>query len=654
MGFLERSRSLRRKETPFMRKKNDEASTAQQAENVDVERDMQRTVKSAHGQKDSTWKGTQTPPSDLPRPCTASKVTIQEAQPEVQMPNSARNFAESLAFKLPNKPSRRMSMTPSPRTTTTKLTLHANHSTPGVALENSRSPKRSMTTPIEPLPTLTKKEEKPLETVAPPPKAEAPSAAPRKEPHLRKSKSGTWRSFFSRKQSKPPLPDFNPADIAPPPALPKVSTKSSVPAIPVKDGKKLDRNSISVDKTRAAQNQTSTRAQVTKSIGDTSALPQLKAANLLALEPPPRSTARSPSAESAVSQYFDAASQNSGPSLPVTPLEGHSQRRLNVNIPAVEMERYSVMFEKLLKPQPSLMDRRQTMVKQLNLSDQPSGRLAPESPALQRRATSPNLSCRTPMAAEMNGDSSQVATPVPIYRASNTPRLLRSQTAPPGALETTGHGYEQKSQAHSTTNNSSACSTSSHMWSDASRPQTPASDAESFVSFDVNDVDDDDNEDSGDEDDENDDTGVYVHDAVAMQATPLFKDSHWRNDTPVMSCAPPIPPKALGRRSPPSFELEKQAATINRPHPPRTSSLDDNAAKRKTQIGPQIGIARKISVVRRAAPNSRLSVPSPPQAKSPAALDPTSPMPVFSKQPLRPKLVDVRNRKSTLVVLDEA
>jgi hypothetical protein len=185
------------------------------------------------------------------------------------------------------------------------------------------------------------------------------------------------------------------------------------------------------------------------------------------------------------------------------------------------------------------------------------------------------------------------------------------------------------------------------MWSDASRPQTPASDAESFVSFDVNDIDDD----SGDEDDEHDDTGVYIHDAVAMQATTLFKDTHWRNDIPVMS-APPIPPKALGRQSPPAFERERQVTTIDRPHPPRTSSLDDTAAKRRT-IGPTIGIARKISVVRRASPGG-LTVPSPAKAKSPAALDPTTPMPVFSKQPLRPKLVDVRNRKSTLVVLDEA
>lgn len=59
--------------------------------------------------------------------------------------------------------------------------------------------------------------------------------------------------------------------------------------------------------------------------------------------------------------------------MPATPLEGPTQRRLNVNIPAVEMERYSVMFEKLLKPQASLMERRQTIVKQLNLPNQPSG-----------------------------------------------------------------------------------------------------------------------------------------------------------------------------------------------------------------------------------------------------------------------------------------
>jgi hypothetical protein len=251
------------------------------------------------------------------------------------------------------------------------------------------------------------------------------------------------------------------------------------------------------------------------------------------------------------------------------------------------------------------------------------------------------------MTAQMTGDGSQVATPVPVHR-EDAPRLLRSQTAPPGALTSTRHGCAQQSHAPSTTNNSSACSTDSLMWSDASRPQTPASDAESFVSFDVNEVDDD----SGDEDDDHDDIGVYIHDAVAMQATSLFKETHWRNDTPVMS-APPIPPKALGRQSPPTFKVKPQAATIERPHPPRTSSLDDTAAKRKT-IGPTIGVARKISVVRRGAPAGGLSVPSPAKPKSPAALDPTTPVPVFSKQPLRPKLVDVRNRKSTLVVLDEA
>ncbi|THX90334.1 hypothetical protein D6D05_00528 [Aureobasidium pullulans] len=644
-----------------MRKKQDDTPTTQ-GRDLDTERDVQRAIKSAHSHKDSTWKGFQTASTDLSRPRTASKAPTQDINSQLPPPPSARNFPDPRTFKLPNGPSRRMSMTPSPRTTTPGLTIHANHSTPGIGFESPRNPKRSMTTPINALPTLNKREDKAAEPSATS-KTEAASAAPRKEPHLRKSKSGTWRSFFSRKQSKPPIPDFNPADIAPPPALPKapskdkdsakssihskISSKDPVPAVPSKDGKKLHRNSISVDKTRDMQ-KASTRAQFTKSLGDPSALPRLKLENLSALEPPPsRSFARSPSAESTMSQYFDAASHTSGPSMPATPLEGPTQRRLNVNIPAVEMERYSVMFEKLLKPQASLMERRQTIVKQLNLPNQPSGGLAPESPALQRRATSPNLSCRTPVTAEMIGDGSQVATPVPIYRASNTPRLLRSQTAPPGALTPSRLGYEQQTKAPSTTNNSSACSTNSHMWSDASQPQTPASDAESFVSFDIND----DDEDSGD-DDEHDETKGYIHDAVAMQATPLFRDPHWRNDTPTMA-APPIPPKALGRRSPPAFELEQQAATINRPHPPRTSSLDDTAAKRKTRTGPQIGIARQISVVRRPQPGG-LTVPSPAKVKSPAMIDPSAPMPVFSKQPLRPKLVDVRNRKSTLVVLDEA
>ncbi|KAI5265287.1 hypothetical protein E4T47_08581 [Aureobasidium subglaciale] len=650
MGFLERSRSLRRKETPFMRQKQNETSSVQQSKDVEVEKDVQRVIRSAHSNKNSTWKESQT--SGSSRPPTSSRAHTQEAYPEMPPPTSTRNFPDPSSFKLPGGPPRRMSMTPSPRTTTNKLTLHANHSTPGIAYESPRNFKRSMTTPISPLLMAAKKEDKTTEAV-PQAKNETVSSAPRKEPHLRKSKSGTWRSFFSRKQSKPPLPDFNPADIAPPPALPKAlskksaSSKDALPTPPLKDGKKLDRNSISVDKTRGMQSQTSTRAQFTKSMGDPSALPQLKLANLSVLEPSSRSIARSPSAESAISQYFDAASYNSGPSLPVTPLEAPTQRRLNVNIPAVEMERYSVMFEKLLKPQTSLMERRQTMVKQLDLPDQPSGRLAPKSPALQRRATSPNLSCRTPITAEMIGGESQVATPVPICRTADAPRLLRSQTAPSGAPMASRHGYEQQNQAPSTTNNSSACSTSSRMWSDASQPQTPTSDTESFISFDVNDDDDD----SGDEDD-HDDTAIYIHDAVAMQATPLFKDPHWRNDTPVMS-APPIPPKALGRRSPPAYEPEQKETMIARPHPPRTSSLDDNAAKRKTMIGPQIGIARKISVVRRGTPGG-LTVPSPAKARSPAALDPTTPMPVFSKQPLRPKLVDVRNRKSTLVILDEA
>lgn len=250
----------------------------------------------------------------------------------------------------------------------------------------------------------------------------------------------------------------------------------------------------------------------------------------------------------------------------------------------------------------------------------------------------------------MNGGGSQVATPVALYRAGNAPRLLRSQTAPPGALTPSRSDFGQRTHAPSTTNNSSACSTHSPIWSDASQPETPASDTETFVSFDINGSEHDEDE-SDVDDDEDNDTEIVTYNAVAMSTTAMFKEPQWKHDTPLKP-APPIPPKAPGRCSPPAFELE-QAAMIDRPHPPRTSSLDDTAAKRKTRSGPQIGIARQVSVVRRGSPGG-LSVPSPAKAQSPSIVDPSAPVPVFSKQPLRPKLVDVRNRKSTLVVLDEA
>lgn len=417
MGFLERSRSLRRKETPFMRKKQDDMPTTQQAKDLDTDRDVQRAIKSAHSHKDSPWNGAQTASSNLLRPRTASRAPTQDMNSQLPPTPSPRNFPDPHTFKLPNGPSRRMSMTPSPRTTTLGLTIHANHSTPGVGFESPRHPKRSMTTPINALPTLNKRDDK-MAGIAPQSKAEAASTAPRKEPHLRKSKSGTWRSFFSRKQSKPPIPDFNPADIAPPPALPtpstsnknsarssihsKVSSKDYVPAVPAKDSKRLDRRSISVDSTRDMQ-KASTRAQSIKSLCDPAARPRLKLENLSTLEPPlPQSFIRSPSAESTMSQYFDAASHTSGPSMPATPLEEPAQRRLNVNIPAVEMERYSIMFEKLLKPQSSLMERRQTIVKQLKLPNQSSGgvshRIAKRcllDHGLTRRLACSRVSCST-------------------------------------------------------------------------------------------------------------------------------------------------------------------------------------------------------------------------------------------------------------------
>lgn len=378
-----------------MRKKHeDTTTTTQQSKDPNVTKDTQRPVQSAHSHKESVWKISQTSSKDSSRPRTANKAPVREMYSELPPPPSMESLTDSRLFKPSHGASRRMSMTPSPRNTAQRLTIHSNHSTPGIVSDSQRHPKRSMTTPIDaPLHAPKSGAKKDPEPVAPA-KTEA-SAASRKEPHLRKSKSGTWRSFFSRKQSKPPVPDFNTADIAPCPVPPKAIIKSKdsaksfsqskaspkestpasdpVPAVPAKDAKRLDRYSISVDKTRGLQKQTQNRAQFTKSLGDPSSLPQLKLENLSAMEPPPRSFARSPSAESAMSQYFDAASHTSGPSMPATPLDAPRQPRLDISIPPVEMERYSVMFEKLLKPQPTLMERRQTMLKQLDIPNQAPG-----------------------------------------------------------------------------------------------------------------------------------------------------------------------------------------------------------------------------------------------------------------------------------------
>jgi hypothetical protein len=609
-----------------MQKKQDEALASQRISESEVEKNMQQDIKNGRGYGDSTWNQTSSRPNT-----STNRETLNPLSP----PFSLRNFPNPHTFKLAEGNPRRSSMTPSPRTTPPRLTTHSNHSTPIV----SQSPpkyKRSVTTPITTSRLVPKQEEKTVE-FASVVKIDSASPAPCKEPPLRKSKSGTWRSFFSRKQSQPPLPDFNTAEYAPPPAVPKIplrskestrgftfgkASKDATAARPTKDGQ----NYIPVDKTTGTA---VNRAKFTKSMGDPSELSRSDLDKLAGLT--------------------------------TTPFEGTGQLRLDVNIPTVEMERYSIMFEKLLKPQTTLIERRQTTIKKLDFASQtlegvsydkfvPCGKktranksmkLVAQPPALHRRTTSPSHS---PMTARMSMESSDVATPVPIYRNVNAPRLLRSQTAPSGETAALRSRSAQQNEAPSTTNNSSACSPHSQTWSEASQPMTPVSDAGSFISFDVNDQTDDDEEDCG--------TGLMIHDAVATKA--------WKTDKP-LKCAPPIPAKALGRCSPQPLVKDKQqagATRSHRPHPTRTSSLDDStttASKQKPRTTPQIGIARKISVVRRAAPAAvGLAVSSAAPTQTPQTIELKSPLPVLSKQPLRPKLVDVLNRKSTLVVLDQA
>lgn len=275
----------------------------------------------------------------------------------------------------------------------------------------------------------------------------------------------------------------------------------------------------------------------------------------------------------------------------------------------------------------------------------------------------------TPMTAQFLESSSQMATPVAIHRVSAAPpRILlrRSHTAPPGAIspgpaqfDTKEKMPQRQQQQEAGDNTASACSTrNSPMWSEASLPATPdttSSDTATFMSFN----DDDDEE----EEYEVSEAQIVTHDSKAFK--PTLKEPSWEmitrspSSTSSTALPPPIPPKAPGRASrEPSRERLDQ-------HPPRTSSLDSSNSGGKQSAAPQQHIITQSQVhpnplqshqVRRPVQISiarQISV-RPPGASQSQQKTPMSVQPVYSKQPLRPKVVEVRNRKSTMIVLESA
>ncbi|KAF1352205.1 hypothetical protein BDV97DRAFT_348961 [Delphinella strobiligena] len=706
MGFMERSRSLRRKDSaaPLERSGQSPAvrTTARERSATVAAQDSRRPISSRTASSAQSQN----------RPRTAGLGAERELEQQPPLPDV---ISECRPFRFP------ASSESSPRPSTSHnrtLTVQADGSAPGGVNSPRNVPeyKRSFTSTLH-VPQASVHQGVVKLSTKELPKLEPTPEPAMKKPVLHKPKPSTWKSFFQRRQSKPSIPEFNGTNLPP---LPNKDDKisgatpwdsSPLPKEPIPAPSKVATHARSQSQSRVLARQTK-RAEMDKAQFEKQAA--AIATKSLALSGVPSKDLR-PQVKHSVTEgsvYFEALSRTgtcsdkpadsppsaTGAEIPPTP-------RLELSIPNAEMERYSVMFEKLLKPRQSLLERRKTAMKGLQLPGEApaSGRLTPsqDTPGgIQRRATSPNLASLTPLTAEFIESTSRMATPVAIHRVSAVPRiqLRRSATAPPGAMSpSVEQATEQRQQPQAADNTSSACSTShSTIWSEASVPATPDtdSDTETFMSVD-------------DDDDDDDDDGEEA-DIVSCDAKPLkptLKEPQWtmiktRTDIPIISTAPPpIPPKAPGRSAASSRDVSRERLTpqASQEHesqfPPRTTSLGSlggsrdpspNPEGRQVAAGPagqqrphaptraqtephphplkmhqvhrpvQISVARRVSVRRPSGP----SVPSPGlgvrRAEPSRGETTAAPVSMYSKQPLRPTLVEVRNRKSTLVVLDSS
>ncbi|KAL1303364.1 hypothetical protein AAFC00_006761 [Neodothiora populina] len=779
MGFLERSRSLRRKDSATPLKKRDNSpsnKSAVQSSQQRATRDRSATVAAAAARDalrpSSTGRSlNQKEPKEDTRPRTAGRVSERENARQPPVPNMTTDYH---SFKFP-------SAAASPRVSTSQvrnLTLNPNGSAAALAVEpQGKAPvyKRSFTTPV---PQATVQGGSVKMTTKDLPKLEATPAptGTSKRPTLHKSRSSTWKSFFSRKQSKPPVPDFDAADVPPIPTKEsrndsplKGPSPKGTPAVSPKDSSassalpaSMDQNTKSAQKADKKHSRQESRGlarqtmradldkaqfeKYSQTSGSKSSESRLAALRPDMLRGKTETSIASPASSET---YFDALSRRAA-SNPGTPMgmPPHTPR-LEVSIPTVEMERYSVMFEKLLKPRQTILERRKTNVPQgLQLPADAGASNEGLRPSLdtagvpKRRATSPNIIAPTPLTAEFLESSSQMATPVAIHRVSGVPRvqLRRSHTAPPGALSPSSAEQslqpskmrQQQQAALDNTASSVYCSTSggSPMWSETSDvPATPdtTTETDTFMSLD------DDEEEDDDYDDDGEEPEIVTYDTKSLR--PTFKEPTWDMITPqstqnttskqpttTRSSSPPPPPiplKAPGRSvsREASQERIQQLQQQESQFPPRSSSLGSlearsaiarsaegpsprrEAVKRastlppiQTQIqtqaqaaGPQsahsqsarephprplqshavntgrpvqTGIARTVSVRRPttviAAAARAGAGPRSANALSSAHHSSTlvQPVSMYSKQPLRPQLVEVRNRKSTIVVLE--
>ena len=154
--------------------------------------------------------------------------------------------------------------------------------------------------------------------------------------------------------------------------------------------------------------------------------------------------------------------------------------RLDLEIPKPEMERYSVMFEKLFaERRPSLLQRRQSKMKKKKSFEvleaigmpEDAERIANDMP--QRSVTSPHLktSLSVKVGKKVRSPGNATTSDEPVTALHRPRPIQRSRTAPPGSVSPVAPNFSKRKVA--VVREGSSKSPSSMVFSENSLPPTP-------------------------------------------------------------------------------------------------------------------------------------------------------------------------------------
>ncbi|PNS15906.1 hypothetical protein CAC42_8012 [Sphaceloma murrayae] len=698
MGFLSRSKSLRRQQSTLNTSRSDKS----EEERFYSQRQQQRSAVNVNAAQDSNVRSARLDarfPKDPPRPGTANRPPTssgksQRANPlpipdkgplhpsDATKTQTIEIKADSHIYRFP---------TPSPSTPRGSPS-HASHpshtssdATIGIALGSPRFPPQQIPNSPRALPEAPRAS--PLRTFSEPlrtPKMATPITPTAAEPtKLRKSKSRSFKNMFSSKSAKqndwtPPVPASHW----------QLSTNASREDTSLNSQRSISSNATSASASNASYTSYSTKASTVSNTSTSrpvharndsshaTAYPRQQARPEADKTPQekPKIVVEPLKAKPVNMQIFPTVqtlppirrgnyTEIRIPQLNQDALDTINQGTggqlqssfLNVDIPKSEMERYSVMFEKLLKPQTSIAERRGTLKRLRPLGEETTLLEAAENTP-RRRATSPSMPSRPSpgLRTATTGALPQLTKPSPkpspgreiieksiqetnknhMEAANRLLQLQRSRTTPAMTVKAPpisqpipkqftrdrGEGEKEQTLSAAEKNDSPA----SPLWSEASLPITPDSSvAQTFFSV---------------EDDEDDE---IITQSAVVRMLPKIEPGLGVSAPPPPP--PPTNPTSTMDTGPREHDWNREGSGSERsdkPGPKRMDSLDpqdgkgqrreERAAEGKMMYG-QVGVARTVSLSR--AKNART--------------------PVTSKQPLRPRVVDVDARRSQLGLIEQ-